>query len=67
MSVSNKLYFLICLLLVRVKLIIEGVESEEAVLLEDLYSMDRKFAEHYNVSEKECLIAIFALPMCIFH
>ncbi|XP_020274602.1 AUGMIN subunit 4 isoform X1 [Asparagus officinalis] len=36
----------------RVKLIIEEVEREEAVLLEDLYSMDRKFAEHYNVLEQ---------------
>ncbi|KAG6529734.1 hypothetical protein ZIOFF_011948 [Zingiber officinale] len=36
----------------RVKLIIEEIEREEAVLLEDLYSMDRKFAEHYNVLEQ---------------
>ncbi|KAJ6795539.1 AUGMIN subunit 4 isoform X2 [Iris pallida] len=36
----------------RVKLIIEEVEREESVLLEDLYSMDRKFAEHYNVLEQ---------------
>ncbi|WOL13442.1 hypothetical protein Cni_G22211 [Canna indica] len=36
----------------RVKLIIEETEKEEAVLLEDLYSMDRKFAEHYNVLEQ---------------
>lgn len=36
----------------RVKLFIEEVEREEAVLLEDLYSMDRKFAEHYNVLEQ---------------
>ena len=34
----------------RVKLIIEGIEKEESLLLEDLASMDRKFAEHYNVS-----------------
>jgi hypothetical protein len=33
----------------RVKLIIEEIEKEEAHLLEDLASMDRKFAEHYNV------------------
>ncbi|XP_039134101.1 AUGMIN subunit 4 [Dioscorea cayenensis subsp. rotundata] len=36
----------------RVKLIIEEIEREEAVLLEDLNSMDRKFAEHYNVLEQ---------------
>lgn len=36
----------------RVKLIIEEVERDEAVLLENLYSMDRKFAEHYNVLEQ---------------
>ncbi|XP_020262998.1 AUGMIN subunit 4-like [Asparagus officinalis] len=36
----------------RVKFIIEEVEREEAVLLEDLYSMDRKFVEHYNVLEQ---------------
>lgn len=36
----------------RVKLIIEETEREEAVLLEDLNSMDRKFAEHYNVLEQ---------------
>ena len=33
----------------RVKLIIEEIEKEESLLLEDLASMDRKFAEHYNV------------------
>lgn len=33
----------------RVKLIIEEIEKEEALLLDDLASMDRKFAEHYNV------------------
>lgn len=33
----------------RVKLIIEEIEKEEVLLLEDLASMDRKFAEHYNV------------------
>jgi hypothetical protein len=33
----------------RVKLIIEEIKKEEALLLEDLSSMDRKFAEHYNV------------------
>uniref|UniRef100_A0A0E0CDY9 Uncharacterized protein n=1 Tax=Oryza meridionalis TaxID=40149 RepID=A0A0E0CDY9_9ORYZ len=32
----------------RVKLIIEEIEKEEALLLDDLASMDRKFAEHYN-------------------
>ncbi|KAJ0966741.1 hypothetical protein J5N97_023658 [Dioscorea zingiberensis] len=36
----------------RVKVIIEEIEREEAVLLEDLNSMDRKFAEHYNVLEQ---------------
>ncbi|PKA47818.1 hypothetical protein AXF42_Ash020221 [Apostasia shenzhenica] len=36
----------------RVKIIIEEIEREEALLLEDLYSMDRKFAEHYNVLEQ---------------
>lgn len=33
----------------RVKLITEEIEKEEAHLLDDLASMDRKFAEHYNV------------------
>ncbi|KAH0461095.1 hypothetical protein IEQ34_008670 [Dendrobium chrysotoxum] len=36
----------------RVKLIIEEIEREEALLLEDLYSMDRKFAEHLNVIDQ---------------
>lgn len=36
----------------RIKLFIEEIEREEALLLEDLYSMDRKFAEHYNVRIK---------------
>ncbi|KAK8935402.1 hypothetical protein KSP39_PZI013215 [Platanthera zijinensis] len=36
----------------RVKLIIEEIEQDEALLLEDLYSMDRKFAEHFNVLEQ---------------
>ncbi|XP_028557054.1 AUGMIN subunit 4 isoform X2 [Dendrobium catenatum] len=36
----------------RVKLIIEEIEREEALLLEDLYSMDRKFAEHFNVIDQ---------------
>ncbi|EMS60102.1 hypothetical protein TRIUR3_07799 [Triticum urartu] len=37
----------------RVKLIIEGIEKEESLLLEDLASMDRKFAEHYNDDVKK--------------
>ncbi|KAG0479552.1 hypothetical protein HPP92_009966 [Vanilla planifolia] len=36
----------------RVKLIIEEIEREEVLLMEDLYSMDRKFAEHFNVLEQ---------------
>nr|CAD1840767.1 unnamed protein product [Ananas comosus var. bracteatus] len=36
----------------RVKFIIEAIEKEEALLLDDLSSMDRKFAEHYNVLEQ---------------
>ncbi|KAJ3693949.1 hypothetical protein LUZ60_009429 [Juncus effusus] len=36
----------------RVKLIIEEIEKEEASLLDDLSSMDRKFAEHYSVLEQ---------------
>lgn len=36
----------------RVKLFIEEIERDEALLLEDLYSMDRKFAEHFNVLEQ---------------
>ncbi|KAI8009022.1 AUGMIN subunit 4 [Camellia lanceoleosa] len=36
----------------RVKLIIEEIEREEAALREDLYSVDRKFAEYYNVLEQ---------------
>lgn len=42
----------------RVKLIIEEIEKEEAVLLDDLYSMDRKFAEHYNVLEQILLVLV---------
>jgi hypothetical protein len=45
MSISHDFY----LPFDRVKLIIEEIEKEEAHLLEDLASMDRKFAEHYNV------------------
>lgn len=33
----------------RVKLLIEELEKEETALREDLYSVDRKFAEYYNV------------------
>lgn len=36
----------------RVKSAIEEIELEEAALLEDLYSADRKFAEYYNVLEQ---------------
>ncbi|KAL6848359.1 hypothetical protein ACP4OV_021653 [Aristida adscensionis] len=42
----------------RVKLIIEEIEKEEALLLEDLSSMDRKFAEHYNVLEQILAVLI---------
>ncbi|AQK67902.1 AUGMIN subunit 4 [Zea mays] len=42
----------------RVKLIIEEIEKEEAHLLEDLASMDRKFAEHYNVLEQILAVLI---------
>jgi hypothetical protein len=42
----------------RVKVIIEEIEKEEALLLEDLSSMDRKFAEHYSVCS-------FMLPNCL--
>lgn len=34
---------------IRVKLIIEEMERDEAALQDDLYSADRKFAEYYNV------------------
>lgn len=36
----------------RVKLIIEEIEREEAALRQELYSVDRKFAEYYNVLEQ---------------
>eukprot|EP00252_Welwitschia_mirabilis_P018496 TRINITY_DN41112_c0_g1_i1.p1 TRINITY_DN41112_c0_g1~~TRINITY_DN41112_c0_g1_i1.p1 ORF type:complete len:445 (-),score=92.06 TRINITY_DN41112_c0_g1_i1:157-1443(-) len=36
----------------RVKSGVEEIEREEAALLEDLYSSDRKFAEYYNVLEQ---------------
>ncbi|XP_078436314.1 HAUS augmin-like complex subunit [Wolffia australiana] len=36
----------------RVKLITEEIEKEDTLLLQDLYSMDRKFAEHYGVLEQ---------------
>jgi HAUS augmin-like complex subunit 4 len=42
----------------RVKLIIEEIEKEEALLLDDLASMDRKFAEHYNVLEQILAVLI---------
>ena len=42
-----------CSWISRVKFIIEEIEREEAALREDLYSADRKFAEYYNVGEKE--------------
>lgn len=35
---------------VRVKLIVEEIEREEASLRGDLYAADRKFAEYYNVN-----------------
>lgn len=40
-------------------MIIEEIEKEEADLLDDLSSMDRKFNEHYNV----CLINL----IFVFH
>jgi len=33
----------------RFKSAVEEIEREEAALLEDLYSVDRKFVEYYNV------------------
>ncbi|KAG9146743.1 hypothetical protein Leryth_005072 [Lithospermum erythrorhizon] len=36
----------------RVKLITEEIEREEAAWREDLYSLDRKFSEYYNVLEQ---------------
>ncbi|KAG8076546.1 hypothetical protein GUJ93_ZPchr0006g41864 [Zizania palustris] len=42
----------------RVKLIIEEIEKEEALLLGDLASMDRKFAEQYNVLEQILAVLI---------
>jgi hypothetical protein len=42
----------------RVKVIIEEIEKEGALLLVDLFSMDRKFAEHYSVCP-------FMLPNCL--
>ncbi|CAK9146120.1 unnamed protein product [Ilex paraguariensis] len=37
----------------RVKLIIEDIEREETALQEDLYSVNRKFVEYYNVCVKQ--------------
>ncbi|KAH0987172.1 hypothetical protein GBA52_014349 [Prunus armeniaca] len=37
---------------IRIKLMIEEMEREEAALQEDLYSADRKFSEYYNVLEQ---------------
>jgi HAUS augmin-like complex subunit 4 len=34
---------------IRVKLITEEMEREEAALQEDLYAADRRFSEYYNV------------------
>ncbi|XP_072976853.1 AUGMIN subunit 4 isoform X1 [Typha angustifolia] len=42
----------------RVKLIIEEIEKEEALLLDDLSSMDRKFSEHFNVLEQILAVLI---------
>ncbi|XP_058001339.1 AUGMIN subunit 4-like [Hevea brasiliensis] len=42
----------------RVKLIIEEIEREEVALREDLYSADRKFAEHYSVLEQILAVLI---------
>jgi HAUS augmin-like complex subunit 4 len=42
----------------RVKFIIEEIERDEAALREDLYSADRKFAEYYNVGEKNIHIVL---------
>ncbi|XP_020576589.1 AUGMIN subunit 4 [Phalaenopsis equestris] len=52
----------------RVKLIIEEIEREEALLLEDLYSMDRKFAEHFNVIEQILEVLIkFVMDLKLQH
>lgn len=56
---ESDLYPMMCFTLIvscfiRVKLIIEEIEREEAALREDLYSADRKFAEYYNVWGKTC-------------
>lgn len=45
----------------RVKFIIEEIERDEAALREDLYSADRKFAEYYNVGEKNTHIVLLKL------
>lgn len=34
---------------IRVRLMTEDLEGEEAALKEDLYSADRRFTEYYNV------------------
>lgn len=48
-------YIFFCL--IRVKFIIEEIEREEAALREDLYSADRKFAEYYNVCNKQFIFS----------
>lgn len=40
----------------RVKLIIEEIEREEAALRQELYSVDRKFAEYYNVYDRTFIL-----------
>ncbi|KAH9616927.1 hypothetical protein KSS87_020942 [Heliosperma pusillum] len=49
---QSALLTMLDLLHIRVKLIIEEIEREEEALREDLYSVDRKFAEYYNVLEQ---------------
>lgn len=50
-----------CHIIIRVKLIIEEMERDEAALQDDLYSADRKFAEYYNVWE--CIIDVHVLAV----
>ncbi|GAA0138727.1 hypothetical protein LIER_00418 [Lithospermum erythrorhizon] len=45
-------WMLLIIQLNRVKLITEEIEREEAAWREDLYSLDRKFSEYYNVLEQ---------------
>ncbi|KAJ7541491.1 hypothetical protein O6H91_10G062100 [Diphasiastrum complanatum] len=48
----------------RIKLAVEVIELEESALLEDLYSIDRKFSEYYNVLEQILAVLLKLVKDC---